>query len=52
VAVHQGLARSVAAIDPATVMLGTISARNAPSLRTALKLGCLQIGAWHWIDLP
>jgi hypothetical protein len=27
------------AIDPATVILGTISAKNARSLRTALKAG-------------
>jgi hypothetical protein len=51
-AVHRRLARSVAAIDPAMVMLGTISAKNAPSLRTALKAGRLEIGAWHWVDLP
>ncbi|MFZ1106617.1 MAG: hypothetical protein WAN86_27770 [Hyphomicrobiaceae bacterium] len=51
-AVHQRFARAVAAIDPAIVLLGTISAKNAPSLRTALKAGRLEIGAWHWIDLP
>jgi hypothetical protein len=51
-AVHQRFARAMAAIDPATVILGTISAKNAPSLRTALKAGRLEIGAWHWIDLP
>jgi hypothetical protein len=50
-AVHQRFARVVAAIDPVTVILGTISAKNAPSLRTALKAGRLEIGAWHWIDL-
>jgi hypothetical protein len=50
-AVHQRLACAVAAIDPATVMLGTISAKNAPSLRTALKAGRLEIGAWYWVDL-
>jgi hypothetical protein len=51
-AVHQGFAGAVAAIDPATVILGTISARNAPSLRAARKAGRQEIGAWHWIDLP
>jgi hypothetical protein len=51
-AVHQRFARAVAAIDPTTVILGTISAKNAPSLRTALKAGRTEIGAWHWIDLP
>ena len=51
-AVHQRFARAVAAIDPATVLLGTISAKNAPSLRTALRAGRLEIGAWHWVDLP
>jgi L-amino acid N-acyltransferase YncA len=51
-AVHQRFARAMAANDPATVILGTIAAKNAPSLRTAGKAGRLEIGAWYWIDLP
>jgi hypothetical protein len=50
-AVHQRFARRVAADDPATIIMGTISAKNAPSLRTALRAGRMEIGAWHWIDL-
>jgi L-amino acid N-acyltransferase YncA len=49
-AVHQHFARA-AANDPATIIMGTISAKNAPSLRTALRAGRMEIGAWHWIDL-
>jgi hypothetical protein len=50
-AVHQRFARATAAIEPATIILGTISARNAPSLRTALNAGRLEIGTRHWLDL-
>jgi hypothetical protein len=50
-AVHQRFARSVAANDPAAIIMGTIAAENAPSLRTALRAGRLEIGAWHWVDL-
>ena len=42
-AVHQRFARAVAAIDPATVILGTISAKNTPSLRAALNSNRAQI---------
>jgi hypothetical protein len=31
--------------------MGTIAARNVPSLRTAERAGRLEIGAWHWVDL-
>jgi len=50
-AVHQRLARYVAEADPAAVILGTISAKNVPSLRTAKKAGRMEIGAHHWVDL-
>jgi len=50
-AVHQRLARSVAASDPAAIIMGTIAAQNAPSLRTARRAGGLEIGARHWVDL-
>jgi hypothetical protein len=50
-AVHQGFARSVAATDPEAIMIGTISPKNVPSLRTAIRAGRLEIGAYHWIDL-
>ena len=50
-AVHQRFARLVAEADPAAIVMGTISARNLPSLRTALRAGRLEIGAFHWVDL-
>lgn len=50
-AVHQRFARSVAATDPAAILVGTISAKNAPALRAAARAGRLEIGAFHWVDL-
>ena len=50
-AVHQRFARLVAEADPAAIVMGTISARNLPSLRTALRAGRLEIGAFYWVDL-
>ncbi len=43
-AVHQGFARSVAEADPAAVLMGTISPKNAPSLQAALRAGRMEIG--------
>jgi len=50
-AVHQRFARSVAQADPATILMGTISPKNTPSLRTALRAGRMEIGAFLWVDL-
>lgn len=50
-AVHQRLAIHVAATDPSAVISGTIAPVNVPSLKTALRAGRIEIGAWHWLDL-
>jgi hypothetical protein len=50
-AVHQRFARLVAATDPTTILIGTISAKNTHSLRTALRAGRLEIGAFYRVDL-
>jgi hypothetical protein len=50
-AVHQGFARSVAETDPAAILMGTISPKNVPSLRTALRAGRVEIGRFLWVDL-
>ena len=50
-AVHQHFAREVALIDPDAVVSGTIAPVNVPSLKTALKTGRVEIGAWYWTDI-
>lgn len=50
-AVHQRLAELVAVDDPAAVIHGTISPLNTPSLKTALRAGRIEIGAFHWLEL-
>jgi GNAT superfamily N-acetyltransferase len=50
-AVHQRFARLVAATDLTTILMGTIWAKNTPSLRTALRAGRLEVGAFYWVDL-
>jgi hypothetical protein len=50
-AVHQRFARLVAEADPATILMGTISAKNVPSLRAAQRAGRQEIGAFYWVDL-
>ncbi len=50
-AVHQRFARSVAEADPAAILMGTISPKNAPSLRTALRAGRVEIGRFLLVHL-
>jgi hypothetical protein len=49
-AVHQRFARFVAATDPAAILMGSISEKNAPSLRTSLRAGRFEVGAFCWVD--
>jgi hypothetical protein len=50
-AVHRRFARFVAEADPAAVLLGTISPKNARTLQAALRAGRVEIGAFLWADL-
>jgi hypothetical protein len=47
--VHQLLAAKVAAADPSAILTGTIAPANEPSLKTAMRAGRVEIGAWHWV---
>jgi hypothetical protein len=49
--VHQQFAQAIAAQEPQAVIIGTISSKNPWSLKTALKSGRIEIGAWHRIGL-
>jgi hypothetical protein len=47
-AVHQHFAKVVAAEHPEGVITGMIASVNVPSLKTAMRAGRIEIGAWHW----
>jgi hypothetical protein len=47
-AVHQHFAKAVAAEHPDGVITGMIASVNVPSLKTAMRAGRIEIGAWHW----
>jgi hypothetical protein len=50
-AVHQHFAKVVAAENPSGVITGMIASVNVPSLKTAIRAGRIEIGAWHWWEV-
>jgi hypothetical protein len=50
-AVHQRLAQKVVESDPDAVISGTIAPLNVPSLKTARRVGRIDIGAWCWLAI-
>jgi hypothetical protein len=51
-AVHQHFAKVVAAENPSGVITGMIASVNVPSLKTAMRAGRIEVGAWHWWYSP
>jgi hypothetical protein len=50
-AVHQHFAKVVAAEDRSGVITGMIASVNVPSLKTAMRAGRIEIGAWYWWEV-
>jgi hypothetical protein len=50
-AVHQHFAKIAAAENPLGIITGMIASVNVPSLKTAMRAGRIEIGAWHWWEV-